>query len=138
LLAAPVRRRYTVCLGQQLYDRLRAEAELNSRHLRAQVLYLLELMMAVANQVTGFRLKPEPQEQTVQNLGVKLEFLEELGDQIFHKAHSFGLNQQQFMRTLLWMGLDFTQRFGPPGQVQEKEELIRLVVEGLRPPPRIQ
>lgn len=124
--------RYVLCLGQQLHSRLHAEAELDSRHLREQVLYLLEVMTTVAIQFPELRLTPELKDTSSHNLGVRLEMSDWLDDQIFHMCGSYGLTKQQLLRTLLWMGLEAREKFAPKGQNLRKEDFVVLVSDKLR------
>jgi|GEM_PF-6268696 len=126
------KKRYVLCLGQQLHNRLAAEAKLDSRHIREQALYLLEVMTAVAILFPGLRLTPEPQERISQNLGVRLEMSDWLDNQIFHMGASYGLTKQQVIRTLLWMGLEVHKKFAPKGQVLRKEDFVVLVSDKFR------
>ncbi|MBI5530350.1 MAG: hypothetical protein HY918_02510 [Candidatus Doudnabacteria bacterium] len=129
------RDRFTLCIGQQLRLQLEKQAKLDGRHLQQQVLYLLEVMLAVAREIPSFRLKPERQERTEPGLAIKLCLTDWLNEQTFHLAGYYGLTQQQFMRTMLWMGLDWCERVCPKDQVLSKEDFLIAVLAMLKPVP---
>ena len=131
-------KRYSLKLGQQLYLQLKQQAKLDSRHLSEQILYLLEVMIAVVKQSNNFRVNPEKQERMAANFGQKCDFSEWLDLETFSLAGDYGLTQQQLIRALLWMGLEFAEQLCPKGQTLRKEEFAGLILERIRQPALIQ
>ncbi len=129
---------YSLKLGQQLNLHLKQQAKLDSRHLSEQILYLLEVMIAVAKQSKNFRVKPEKQERIAQNLGAKCDLPEWLDLETFSLAGDYGLTQQQLIRALLWMGLELAEQLCPKGQTLRKEEFAGLILERIHQPALIQ
>ena len=125
---------YALCLGKQLDRLLHEMAELDGRHVKNEALFLVEVMVSVANQQPRFGLKTEPQDHRVPGLGIKLQFSEELDDQLFHLGGAYGLDKQQLVRVLLWMGVGFYQVLVSPGTVLRKEEFVGLILESIRQP----
>ncbi len=132
------KRHVVLCLGEQLHGRLQALAKLESRHLTEQVIYLLEVMLAIAHRQRKIALSPEPIERSVANLGIKLVLTEELDEELFHFGASYGLTKQQIIRTFLWMGLSCRERIGHQDLVLRKEDFVELSLERFQVPARIQ
>lgn len=125
--------RKSQCIGNRLYKELKGLAESKGRHVQDQALYLVEVMVAVAERQLGFRLEPEVAERVNPNKGLKLEISEWLDDKLFHMAGSYGLSKQQLVRVLLWMGMRLYRDLAPKGKILRKEEFVELVLEKHRP-----
>lgn len=129
------KKRVTLCLGDQLYQHLKVLAGLENRHFQDQVVYLVEVMLAIAQWQPRFRLTPEPKETTSDHcVAVVMDFDGWLGKQISQFQESYGLSRQQVIRTLLWMGLNCREQVGQQDLVLRKEELVELALEHFQGP----
>lgn len=127
-----MRKRYSLGLGQQLHDLLVQQAHLDGRHVQDQVVYLVEVMLAIAKQEgSKFRLQPEHPEVQRPNLAIKLELRPELEDQLHKMSEDFGLRMQHFVRALLWMGLELEEKYAPKGQCLRKEDFVSLMLTSI-------
>lgn len=124
----------TLCLGQQLSQRLHELAELEGRHVKHQAVFLLEVMAVLAKRFPKLQIESCPEEETVAKLSFAISLSDELEDHLFHLGGSYGLKRQNLMRALLWMGMEFHQRLVPKGRLINKEVLIELILEKIRPP----
>lgn len=124
----------TLCLGQQLSQQLRELARLEGRHVKYQAVFLLEVMAVLAKRVPKLRIEFCPEERITAKLSFAISFPDELEDQLFHLAGSYGLKKQELIRAFLWMGMEFHRRLVPRDRLIRKEVFIELILEEVRPP----